>query len=421
MNETLAPTFPVFTCVTLVFLAFSILLRFWLAWRQARHVAAHRNTVPRSFTDRVPLTAHQKAADYTLAKTRLGMMGIAVETLAFLAFTWGGGLSALHAFWDARLTGVAYGVALIASALTLSVLIDLPLSFYQQFRVEARFGFNRMNPRLFCVDFIKQILIAALLGLPLLAAALWLMDAMGKNWWFYVWLLWIGFNLLILFVYPLWIAPFFNRFTPLPDGEIKTRVKALLQRGDFGDREFYVMDGSRRSSHGNAYFTGFGKARRIVFFDTLLEKLTPPQVEAVLAHELGHFHHRHVIKRIVGIFALSLLFFVALDQLIAAPWFFHDLGVDTENTALAYTLFILVMPWFTFPITPLFSAWSRRYEFEADTYAARMTRAEDLVAALVKLYEDNATTLTPDPLHSLFYDSHPSAGERVAHLRALPA
>ncbi|MDR2678184.1 MAG: M48 family metallopeptidase [Zoogloeaceae bacterium] len=426
MNEnlSLSPLFSassLFTTTTLAFLLLSLFLRLWLALRQIRFVTARRTAVPADFADRITLEAHQKAADYTIAKTRLGLFGLILESALFLIFTWGGGLSALHDFWAARLAGVPYGVALIASMVVLSALADLPFSLYQQFRLEARFGFNRMTLRIFLVDSLKQIFISALLGLPLLAAALWLMQEMGQYWWLYVWLLWIAFNLLILFIYPIWIAPFFNRFSPLPDGEVKERVKALLTRGGFGDRQLYVMDGSRRSSHGNAYFTGFGKARRIVFFDTLLEKLGPPQVEAVLAHELGHFHHRHILQRIAILFLFSLFFFAALGLLSSASWFFSGLGVHAESMALALTLFALILPWFTFPLTPIFSAWSRRHEFAADAYAARMANANDLVAALVLLYKDNAATLTPDPLHALFYDSHPAASERVARLRALAA
>jgi STE24 endopeptidase len=437
MNESLIEIF-IFMLAVGIALAFSVMLRLWLSLRQLRFVAAHRDQVPAAFAEHVSLAAHQRAADYTMAKIRLGWVELAIEILFFLALTWGGGLRWLFflltdftrdlyfddrsMLWNPPLFYLLIsGVGLIASVALLSALIDLPLEIYRQFRLEARFGFNRMTPALFLTDKLKQILISCLLGLPILAAALWLMNIMGDYWWFYVWLLWMGFNLLMLFAYPLWIAPIFNRFTPLADGEVKERVRALLQRGQFGDRELYVMDGSRRSSHGNAYFTGFGKARRIVFFDTLLEKLSPPQVEAVLAHELGHFHHHHIIKRIVVIFTLSLGFLALLGQLWNASWFFQGLGFPEgvwgfPQGALALVLFALVMPLFIFPFTPLMSALSRRAEFEADAYAARMTSARDLAAALVKLYEDNAATLTPDPLHSLFYDSHPPASLRIARL-----
>ena len=416
----------IFTAVALIALLSNIILRVWLSLRQTRFVAAHRHAAPAAFAERISLAAHQQAADYTLAKAKLERVGLFVESLLFVALTWGGALAALHDFWAQRLVGLGgnlgYGIALIASVLLLSGVIDLPLEIYRQFRLEARFGFNRMTPALFIADKLKQFLVSCLLGLPLLAAVLWLMQVMGAYWWLYVWLVWMGFNLLVLFIYPLWIAPWFNKFTPLADGEVKTRVHALLQRGAFGNRELFVMDGSRRSSHGNAYFTGFGKARRIVFFDTLINRLTPAQIEAVLAHELGHFHHRHIIKRMAGIFALSLAFLALLGALLHAPWFFQGLGVgidNTGNTALALVLFGLVIPLFAFLTTPLFSFLSRRDEFQADAYAARISSAEELAAALVKLYEDNAATLTPDPLHSRFYDSPPPAAERIAHLQSL--
>lgn len=406
-----------FTTWVILILLGAVSLRLWLSLRQENHVKAHRATVPAAFAERISLAAHQKAADYTIARTRLGRVGLALEVLVLLALTYGGGLNALHDFWSARFDGLAYGIALIASVVVLTSLADIPLDLYRQFRLEARFGFNRMTPRLYLADMVKQTLLSALLGLPLLAAVLWLMAAMGGLWWFYVWLVWIAFNLLVLFAYPLWIAPLFNRFSPLADGELKERITALLERCQFGGRELFVMDGSRRSSHGNAYFTGFGKARRIVFFDTLLERLSPPQVEAVLAHELGHFHHKHIIKRIVLIFSLSLLLLALLGQLIDAPWFYQSLGVTNGNTAMGLLLFSLVLPVISFPLTPFMSTLSRRHEFEADAYAARVTTARDLSDALVKLYEDNASTLTPDPVHSLFYDSHPPASQRIARLQ----
>lgn len=408
-----------FTTWVILMLLGSMGLRLWLSLRQENHVSAHRSTVPAAFSDCISLAAHQKAADYTIARTRLGRVGLALEVLVLLALTYGGGLNALHDFWSARFDGLAYGIALIASVVVLTSLADIPLDLYRQFRLEARFGFNRMTPGLYLADMIKQTLLSALLGLPLLAAVLWLMEIMGNYWWLYVWLVWIAFNLLILFAYPLWIAPLFNRFSPLADGELKDRITALLERCQFGGRDLFVMDGSRRSSHGNAYFTGFGKARRIVFFDTLLERLSPPQVEAVLAHELGHFHHKHIIKRIVLIFSLSLLLLALLGQLIDAPWFYQSLGVANGNTAMGLLLFSLVLPLVSFPLTPFMSSLSRRHEFEADAYAARMATARDLSEALVKLYEDNASTLTPDPLHSLFYDSHPPASQRIARLQTI--
>jgi STE24 endopeptidase len=400
-----------------------ILLRIVLLTRQARCVAAHRDAVPAAFAERITLAAHQRAADYARGKIPLEYVALGVEVGYFLALTWGGGLQALHVFWLAHSThALVYGTGLIASVAALSGLLDIPLNLYRQFRLESRFGFNRMTPALFFLDLLKQILLFVLLGLPFLAAVLWLMQAMGEYWWFYVWLAWMSFNLLMFFAYPLWIAPLFNKFTPLADGEVKTRVQALLQRGNFGKRELFVMDGSRRSSHGNAYFTGFGKARRIVFFDTLLERLTPPQVEAVLAHELGHFHHRHLIRRIALVFIFSLGFLVLLGQLLFAPWFFQGLGVDAAqsgNAALALVLFSLIMPLFAILLGPAVHHLSRRDEFQADAYAARASSADALIAALIRLYEDNAATLTPDPLYSCFYDSHPPAIVRITRLMAL--
>ena len=410
-----------FSLAFLLALALMVALRLWLSQRQISHVLAHRAAVPAQFSDRLELAAHQKAADYTVTRTRFGRLALAVEVAVLLAFTFGGGLQALHDFWSPRLDGLSYGVALIFSVMAVSGIIDLPLSLYRQFVIEEKFGFNRMTPKLFVIDLIKQTLLGAAIGTPVILAILWLMAQMGSLWWLYVWLFWCSFNLLILFIYPTWIAPLFNKFAPLEDAALKTRIEALLTRCGFATSGLFVMDGSKRSSHGNAYFTGFGKTKRIVFFDTLLGRLQPVEVEAVLAHELGHFKHRHVIKRIVLLFAMSLGFLAVLGQLIDAPWFFNGLGVQmgnpAQNTALALILFFLAVPVFTFLLTPLSSVLSRRDEFEADRYAAAHASADDLVHALVKLYEDNAATLTPDPLHSLFYDSHPPAALRIARLQ----
>ena len=415
MANTAASTF---SLVFALALGLMIALRVWLALRQIRHVQAHRNTVPQQFADRVELAAHQKAADYSTVRTRFGLILLAVETLVLLTYTFGGGLQALHEFWTARLDGLYYGVALIFSVTLISSLIDLPFSLYTQFVIEERFGFNRMTLKLFCLDLIKQTALGLVIGTPVLLAVLWLMAQMGCLWWLYVWLFWCGFNLLILFVYPTWIAPLFNKFTPLDDAPLKARIEALLARCGFATSGLFVMDGSKRSAHGNAYFTGFGKTKRIVFFDTLLGRLQPAEVEAVLAHELGHFKHRHVIKRIAMIFALSLGFLALLGQLMTVDWFYLGLGVSAQGTALALILFFQVVPVFTFLFTPLMSGLSRRHEFEADRYAAVHASAEALVQALVKLYEDNAATLTPDPVHSLFYDSHPPAALRISRLAA---
>ena len=405
-----------FSLAFLLVLALMVAIRRWLAQRQISHVLAHRGAVPEQFAGHLELQAHQKAADYTVTQTRFGRVSLALEVVVLLSLTFGGGLQALHNFWSARLDGIIYGIALIFCVMAISSIVDLPLSLYRQFVIEEKFGFNRMTIKLFIADLLKQTALGLVIGTPVLIAVLWLMAKMGNLWWLYVWLFWSGFNLLFLFIYPTWIAPLFNKFTPLDDAALKARIEALLARCGFASSGLFVMDGSKRSNHGNAYFTGFGKTKRIVFFDTLLSRLQPVEVEAVLAHELGHFKHRHVIKRIILLFAMSLIFLAALGQLMNAEWFFSGLGVSVQNTALALILFFLVVPVFTFLLTPLMSILSRRNEFDADRYAAQHASADDLVKALVKLYEDNASTLTPDPLHSLFYDSHPPAALRVERL-----
>ncbi len=412
--------------MTLVFLAaltLGTVLRGWLAWRHYRHVGAHRERVPVDFAASVPLADHRKAADYTRAKIRLSAALLAAETILLLALTLGGLLDWLDRAWAGPLAerGHVHGLALFASVTVIGFLIDLPFTLYRVFVIEARFGFNKMTWRLAMADFAKQAVLAAVIGAPVLLAVLWLMTAMGECWWLYVWLFWLVFNLLVMLIYPTLIAPLFNKFSPLADGDLKTRIEALLERCGFASSGLFVMDGSKRSAHGNAYFTGLGRAKRIVFFDTLIQKLTPPQVEAVLAHELGHFRRRHIWKRIGVMAAVTLGLLWLLGQLMAAPWFYQGLGVTTASTAMALMLFVQVLPVFLFPLTPMASGLSRRHEFEADAYAARHAGAGDLVAALVALYRDNAATLTPDPLHSLFYDSHPPASLRIARLRRAAA
>ena len=410
------------TALSTLFLAALVLttvLRLWLARRQASHVAASRGAVPVAFRESITLEAHQRAADYTSAKVRLAMIEVVIGALFVLALTLGGVLQFLHAAWSSLgFDGLPHGLAFIAGLAVLSTLIDLPFSLYRTFVIEERFGFNKMTPRLFLIDLAKGALIGALIGLPVLLAVLWLMERMGPYWWIHVWLFWLGFNLLALLIYPTVIAPLFNKFTPLADAPLRERIESLLARCGFRASGLFVMDGSKRSGHGNAYFTGFGRAKRIVFFDTLLEKLAPEEIEAVLAHELGHYQRRHVWKRI-GVLALaSLAFLWLLGYLIDAPWFYEGLGMSTPGTAPALALFSLAIPVFTFPLSPLMSALSRRHEYEADAYAAQQTQARDLVAALVKLYRDNAATLTPDPIYSVFYDSHPPAAARIAQLKA---
>lgn len=408
-----------FSLLFLGLLALSTGIQLWLARRHLAHVEAHRDVVPDRFAQSISLAAHQKAAAYTTEKTRLGILITLVETAVLLALTLGGGIEWLHGIWSAHTQGFVYGIALIFSTLAISTLVDLPFAAYRQFVIEARFGFNRMTPLLFLTDLAKQTALSLLVGVPVLLAVLWLMDKMGPLWWFHVWLFWCAFNLLILFIFPTWIAPLFNRFEPLADSELKTRIEGLLQRCGFASNGLFVMDGSKRSSHGNAYFSGFGRHKRIVFFDTLLQRLLPEEIEAVLAHELGHFRRRHIVQRIALLFSLSLAFLWLLGQFIDSAWFYEGLGVSAQNTALALVLFFLVVPAFTFPLSPLMSLLSRHHEFEADAYAAEHASAEHLTRALVKLYEDNAATLTPDPLHSLFHDSHPPAAVRIAHLEQL--
>jgi STE24 endopeptidase len=412
-----------FTAVFLAALALTVGLRLWLARRHVEHIARCRDNVPADFSLHIGLAAHQKAADYSTARTRLGMIDVLIDAALLLTLTLGGALQALHDAWLRVFDGGSHaqGIALIVSVALISGLIDLPLSLYRTFVIEARFGFNKMTLRLFFVDLVKQTLIGAALGLPLLLCVLWLMQRMGEQWWLYVWVTWIVFNLLVLTLYPTLIAPLFNKFTPLEDAGLKNRIEALLVKCGFRAQGLFVMDSSRRSSHGNAYFTGFGAAKRIVLFDTLLARLAPAEIEAVLAHELGHFKHHHVWKRMAALFALSLGFLWLLGYAMKQDWFYAGLNVQAQSTALALMLFFLVIPVFTFLLHPLTSLYSRAHEYEADAYAARQTEPADLIHALVKLYQDNAATLTPDPLYSAFYDSHPPALLRIARLQCTAA
>lgn len=421
---------PIFTVIFLLTLVSAVSIRVWLATRHIRYVHTHRNSVPENFSSQISLDAHQKAADYTCAKTRLNYANICLDTVLLLILTLGGGLNALNFFWSNWFSDpLLQGMIFILGTVLLMGLVEIPINYYRTFVIEKKFGFNKMTHSMFFVDLIKQGLLGILLGLPLLFGALWLMEKTGANWWLYVWLMWVGFNLIILSVYPTWIAPLFNKFTPLEDASLKARIEQLMQKCGFKSSGLFVMDGSRRSSHGNAYFTGFGKNKRIVFFDTLLSHLNPPEIEAVLAHELGHFKRNHVIKRILLTFTMSLVFLWLLGYLMNQDWFYQGLGVFSSNealanisshsTAMALLLFFLVMPTFTFLFQPLSSLYSRKHEFEADAYAVEKASAGDLIQALVKLYQDNAATLTPDPLHSAFYDSHPPASVRIARLQNL--
>jgi STE24 endopeptidase len=413
--------------VTLLFAAallLSLAAKFWLATRQMRHVAAHRDQVPAAFVTTVTLEAHRRGADYTLAKGRFGLLATAFGTLVLLGWTLLGGLEALNqallAAVQPRFGNMAYQLALLVAFALIGSALDLPFEAWSTFRIEQRFGFNRMTPKLFIADLLKNAAVGALIGLPLAALILWIMGATGSLWWLWAWGAWMAFNLVLLVLYPTVIAPLFNKFEPLADAALKERVQSLMQRCGFAAKGLFVMDGSRRSAHANAYFTGLGAAKRVVFFDTLLQRLSPGEVEAVLAHELGHFSHRHVQKRMAGIFGFSLLALGLLGWLSTQTPFYEGLGVvpniDAPNDALALLLFMLALPPFAFFVSPLMAHFSRRHEFEADAYACAQASGQDLANALLKLHEDNAATLTPDPVYVRFYYSHPPASERLAAL-----
>ncbi|KAB0578952.1 M48 family metallopeptidase [Ideonella dechloratans] len=405
-------------------LLLSLGVKLWLASRQMRHVHAHRNQVPAPFDATIPLDAHQRAADYTIARTRFGMLSESFATAVLLGWTLLGGLEALNsALRDTVLPwggALVYQLALVGAFGLISAVLELPFEWYRTFRIEQRFGFNRMSLGLFLGDQLKGLLVGTLVGLPLLAAVLWVMQATGAFWWVWAWALWTGFMLLMQVLYPTVIAPLFNRFTPLADAELANRIQTLMQRCGFQAKGLFVMDGSRRSAHGNAYFAGMGRAKRVVFFDTLLARLQPPEVEAVLAHELGHFSHHHVRRRMALVIGLSALGLALLAWLAGQTSFYQGLGVQPNlmapNNALALLLFMLATPPFLYFVGPLMAQLSRRDEFQADAYACRQASSQQLAAALLKLYEDNASTLTPDPLYAQFYYSHPPASERLAAL-----
>ena len=417
--------------LTLVFAAAllaSLGVKFWLATRQMRHVATHRNAVPPAFAATITLAAHQRAADYTLAKGRFGLLTMAFGAAVLLGWTLLGGIDTLNAaLRDAvqpRWGDMAYQLALLVCFALIGGTLDLPFELYSTFRIEQQFGFNRMTWKLYVADMFKGVLVGALIGLPIAALMLWIMGATGGLWWLWAWGAWMGFNLLVLVLYPTVIAPLFNKFEPLADESLKARVQTLMARCGFKAKGLFVMDGSKRSAHANAYFTGFGASKRVVFFDTLLNKLSPGEVEAVLAHELGHFKHKHVIKRIASMFAISLAGFALLGWLSTQVWFYTGLGVrpsvGAPNDAVALLLFLLVTPVFGYFVSPLFAQLSRRHEFEADAYACQQASGGDLASALLKLHEDNASTLTPDPVYVRFYYSHPPASERLAALARAP-
>ena len=410
-----------FTFITLLVL--TTLIRVWLGRRHITHVQAHRNAVPAAFNNSITLDAHQKAADYTAAKTKLVIIEAIAQAILLAALTLGGGLQLIDEIWRNLLADqeIIRGALVICSAMLISSFIDLPFEYYKTFVVDENFGFNKMTPAMFFSDLVKHSLVGIALGAPILFAALWLMQGAGQYWWLYLWLVWSVFNLIMLAIYPTFIAPLFNKFSPLKDENLKQRIETLLTKCGFKSQGLFVMDGSARSSHGNAYFTGFGASKRVVFFDTLLERLNADEIEAVLAHELGHFKHHHVIKRIALLFFVSFLGLALLGWLINQPWFYSGLGVTQMSNYMALILFLLVSPIFLFLLHPLMANYSRKNEFEADAYAAEHADAKHLVDALVKLYRDNASTLTPDPLHSAFYDSHPPASIRISKLAAYTA
>jgi len=421
MNDTLQTQEWLWTLAFCALLLLGLATRFWLASRQVRHVALHRHRVPLPFAATISLAAHQKAADYTMAKLRLGLIDTATAAAILVGWTLLGGLNWLNqTLMEWMGPGMAQQLALLAAFAAVGGLLELPLAWYRVFRLEERFDFNRMTLKLWLTDGFKGVLVAATIGLPVAALVLWLMDAAGPLWWLWAWGAWMGFNLLLLVLYPTVIAPLFNQFKPLEDESLKERIQALMQRCGFSANGLFVMDGSKRSAHGNAYFTGFGPAKRVVFFDTLLKQLSPAEIDAVLAHELGHFRHRHIRQRMLLMFAISLLGFALLGWLSAQVWFYTGLGVTpslvASNSAVALILFLSVVPLVTFFVTPLMSSLSRRHEFQADAFAMQHADGRDLARALLKLYQDNASTLTPDPVFVKFYYSHPPASERLARL-----
>lgn len=406
-----------FSVLFLSAVTIGVTLQLWLKWRHRRHILNHRSAVPGAFSGKVSLAEHQKAADYTVAKLEAGHVDLLLGTALLLFWTLGGGINLLHDQWQQLpLAPIWSGVGLIFSLILLSSLVELPLGIWNTFVLEQRFGFNRTTPGRFIKDLLLQLLLALLLGTPLLLAVLWLMERAGSWWWLAAWGVWIGFMLLMIWIYPTLIAPLFNKFTPLQEGPLKQRIEQLLERCGFTSKGIFIMDGSRRSGHGNAYFTGFGSNKRIVFYDTLADSLEGDEMEAVLAHELGHFKHRHILKHLLFSTLMTLAGFALLGWLAGQPWFYRSLGIQGQSNALALLLFLLALPVFTQFLQPLMAVLSRRHEFQADNFAVEQAGAESMIRALVKLYRENANTLTPDPLYSAFHDSHPPAPVRIAHL-----
>lgn len=409
-----------FTAVFLLALALSFGIEQWLSRRQVAHVRAHRNAVPEAFRDTITPEAHRKAADYTVDKNRLGDVERVIGVALLLLFTLGGGIAAIQAFWNGiGLSPLWTGIAIILSTMILMQLLELPLGVYQTFVIEERYGFNRNTPAQFAKDLGLQMLLSIALGVPLLALILWVMDSVGSLWWLLAWAILMSFSILMSWAFPTFIAPLFNKFTPLPDETLRKRIESLLERCGFQSKGIFVMDGSRRSGHGNAYFTGVGSSKRIVFFDTLVDSLGHDELEAVLAHELVHFKRKHVLKMLATSAAMTLAGFAVLGWISGQDWFYSGLGVpDGRSNAVALLLFMLVAPAFTTFLQPVIAHFQRRFEFEADDFAASHTRPAHLISALVKLYRENASTLTPDPMYSAFHYSHPPAAVRIANLSA---
>lgn len=411
-----------FSIIFLIALTISFGIEFWLAKRQARYVLHHRVSVPKDFQSNISLAAHQKAADYTLAKIKLGHIDAALGLVVLLIVTFGGGIHAAFELWSGfALSPLFTGVGAIATVLLLMSLVELPSSLYHTFVIEEQFGFNKSNYQQFFKDYALQLILGALLGLPLLALILWLMQSIGALWWLYAWALVMLFSLLMSWLYPTLISPLFNKFTPMNDGALKNKIQALLTRCGFNSQGIFIMDGSKRSGHGNAYFTGLGNNKRIVFFDTLVDSLDDEELEAVLAHELGHFKCKHVIKMLLATAVMTLISFSVLGWVMDKAWFFEGLGVHTSSPAAALLLFMLISPVFTLFMQPISAYFQRRFEFEADSFAAQHAQAAKLISGLVKLYKENANTLTPDPLYSAFHYSHPPAAIRIAHLQSIAA
>ncbi len=407
-----------YTWIFIIPFIITLAVQLWLSFRQGAHVKKHRSAVPDEFKDKVSLEEHQKAADYTMAKGGYGRFELLLGSVLLLLWTLGGGLNLLDQWLRTfDLGGITTGVAVILSFTLISSLVDIPSSLYSIFVIEEKFGFNKLTIKTFFVDLLKNTALSLVIGVPLIMLVLWLMESAGELWWLYAWLAITLFSLLMMWAYPKFIAPIFNKFKPLEEGEVLSRITKLLERTGFNSQGVFVMDGSRRSSHGNAYFTGFGKNKRIVFFDTLLKHLSPSEVEAVLAHELGHFKRKHVIKGLVLSMLMTLAGFAVLAYLMKQDAFYNVLGVEQSSTYMALLLFMLVAPIYTFFIGPMMAWWSRKHEFEADEFAAKESSAKELISALVGLYRKNAGTLTPDPLYSSFYDSHPPASIRIAHLK----